>query len=68
MTILEKQNEVRSEIESMIATFTPGQQEMFAQFYPDGIPDDKLDWALAQAKRTVEINRDKKRVGGRHGI
>lgn len=62
-TILDMQKEMRAKLKGMVATCTAGQQEMFELMYPQGVPDDKLDWALAQVERTITINEDRRRCG-----
>ena len=56
-TMEKAMEKVRKDMESMLRKCSPAQQNLFSRMYPDGVPDDKLDWALQQIERTLEKNK-----------
>ena len=44
---------VREEMDNLLSQCTEAQQNLFNLMYPNGVQDDKLDWALSQIERTL---------------
>lgn len=52
-TIGELNLQARDKLVNMLSQCTEAQQNLFRRMYPDGVPDDRLDWALSQVERTL---------------
>ena len=45
--------QARTRMENLLKRCTEPQQKIFSRMYPDGVPDEKVDWALSQIERTL---------------
>ena len=54
-TIEELTKAARERMEELLTLCTEAQQNLFERMYPNDVPDEKLDWALSQIERTLNI-------------